>query len=170
MRTRVRLTAATMVGLAAVLGATTACQRTTEGTVAQTTEPGPPISSDDPITTDGPSIPGLPGIEIPNLPLPTRNTDVPEVPAPANALDMTCEEYNDLDEATRVAVVRKILAQEGNPLGPDGEFVGQMLADAACQFLPSATVSEVLMGGSAAVTDRRLAAVTPSRDSLLPHG
>jgi hypothetical protein len=136
-----------MVGLAAVFGATTACQRTTEGTVAQTTEPGPPISSDDP-TTDAPSIPGLPEIEIPNLPLPTRNTDVPEVPAPANALDMTCEEYNDLDEATRVAVVREILAQEGNPLGPDGEFVGQILADAACQFLPSATVSEVLMGGS----------------------
>jgi hypothetical protein len=43
--------------------------------------------------------------------------------------------------------VRQILAQEGNPLGPDGEFVGQMLADAACQFLPTATVSEVLMGG-----------------------
>lgn len=149
--TRVRLTAATMVGLAAVLGATTACQRTTEGTVAQTTEPGPPISSDDPTSPDDPGIPGLPGlpdIEIPNLPLPTRNTDVPEVPAPANALDMTCEEYNELDEATRVAVVREILAQEGNPLGPDGEFVGQILADAACQFLPTATVSEVLMGGS----------------------
>jgi hypothetical protein len=140
-----------MVGLAAVLGATTACQRTTEGTVAQTTEPGPPISSDDPTSPDNPGIPGLPGlpdIEIPNLPLPTRNTDVPEVPAPANALEMTCEEYNELDEATRVAVVREILAQEGNPLGPDGEFVGQILADAACQFLPTATVSEVLMGGS----------------------
>jgi len=146
MNTRVRLTAATMVGLAAVLGATTACQRTTEGVVAQTTEPGPPISSDDP-TTGLPGIPGLPDIGIPNLPLPTRNTDVPEVPAPANALEMTCEEYNDLDEATRVAVVRKILAQEGNPLGPDGEFVGQMLADAACQFIPSAMVSEVLLGG-----------------------
>ncbi|MDN5569843.1 MAG: hypothetical protein L0G22_01060, partial [Propionibacteriaceae bacterium] len=39
------------------------------------------------------------------------------------------------------AVVREILAQEGNPLGPDGEFVGQILADAACQFLPTATVS-----------------------------
>jgi hypothetical protein len=148
MKTRVRLTAATMVGLAAVLGATTACQRTTEGTVAQTTEPGPPISSTDPTTTGRPGMPGLPDIGIPNLPLPTRNTDIPEVPAPANALDMPCEEYNDLDEATRVAVVRKILAQEGNPLGPDDEFIGQMLADAACQFLKSATVSEVLMGGS----------------------
>lgn len=147
MNTRARATAATMIGLAAVLGVT-ACQQTTEGTVAQTTEPGPPISSDDP--TDGPSIPGLPDIGIPNLPnipLPTRNTDVPTVPAPANALEMNCEEFSALDEATRVAVVREILAQEGNPLGPDGEFVGQILADAACQFLPTATVSEVLMGG-----------------------
>lgn len=136
-----------MIGLAAVLGVTTACQQTTEGTVAQTTEPGPPLpSASDP---DGePQIPGLPDIRIPNLPLPTRDTDVPTVPAPANALDMTCEEFSALDEATRVAVVREILAQEGNPLGPDGEFVGQILADAACQFLPSATVSEVLMGGS----------------------
>ncbi|MFB1294275.1 hypothetical protein ACAG24_002055 [Mycobacterium sp. pW049] len=149
MRMHVRVTAA-MIGLAAVLG-TAACTQTTEGVVAQTTEPGPPLPSADDTPTDEPSIPGLPGlpdIEIPNLPLPTRNTDVPEVPAPANSLEMTCDEYNALDEATRVAVVREILSQEGNPLGPDGEFVGQILADAACQFLPSATVSEVLMGGS----------------------
>lgn len=144
-----RVTAA-MIGLAAVLG-TAACTQTTEGVVAQTTEPGPPLPSSDDTPTDEPSIPGLPGlpdIEIPNLPLPTRNTDVPEVPAPANSLEMTCDEYNALDEATRVAVVREVLSQEGNPLGPDGEFVGQILADAACQFLPSATVSEVLMGGT----------------------
>ena len=148
----VRMTAA-MIGLAAVLG-TAACSQTTEGVVAQTTEPGPPLPSSDDSPTGEPGMPGLPGlpglpdIDIPNLPLPTRNTDVPEVPAPPNALSMTCEEYNDLDEATRVAVVREILSQEGNPLGPDGEFVGQILADAACQFLPSATVSEVLMGGT----------------------
>lgn len=149
MRTHVRVTAA-MIGLAAVLGSA-ACTQTTEGVVAQTTEPGPPLPSSDDTPTDEPSIPGLPGlpdIEIPNLPLPTRNTDVPEVPAPANSLEMTCDEYNALDEATRVAVVREVLSQEGNPLGPDGEFVGQILADAACQFLPSATVSEVLMGGA----------------------
>ncbi|MBB2993767.1 hypothetical protein FHR72_005278 [Mycolicibacterium iranicum] len=143
MKTHVRMIAATF-GLAAVLG-TAACTQTTEGVVAQTTEPGPPLTSERTPTTS-PGIPGLPDIEIPNLPLPTRNTDVPEVPAPPNALSMSCEEYNSLDEATRVAVVREILSQEGNPLGPDGEFVGQILADAACQFLPSATVSEVLMG------------------------
>lgn len=147
MTTHARVTAAALAGLALVLAATTACQRTTEGSVAMTTEPGPPLPSA-PTTTRGPSIPGLPDITLPNIPLPTRRTDLPVVPAPANATTMTCEEYNDLDEATRVAVVREILAQENNPLGPGGEVVGQVLADAACQFLPGATVSEVLMGGS----------------------
>jgi hypothetical protein len=93
-------------------------------------------------------MPGLPGIPIPNIPIPgfPRNTDVPTVPAPPNAETMTCKEFSGLDEATRLAVIRAILAKENNPLGPNGESVGQMLAEAACQFLPNATVSEVLMG------------------------
>jgi hypothetical protein len=149
MKTHLRVTAATVVGLGVVFGGlTTACQRTTEGSVAQTTQPGPPLTSQPTTSSSKPSTPGLPDIQIPNIPLPTRNTNVPEVPAPANSLEMTCQEFADLDEATRVAVVRAILAQRDNPLGPDGEFVGQILADAACQFLPTATVSEVLMGAS----------------------
>ena len=150
VKTHLRVAATALIGLAIVLGLTTACQRTTEGTVAQTTEPGPPLPSAPTTTSGRPGIPGLPeipGIPIPNIPLPTRNTNVPEVPAPPNATSMTCGEYNDLDEATRVAVVREILTQENYPLGPDGEFVGQILADAACQFLPGARVSEILMGG-----------------------
>ncbi|MDY6998138.1 MAG: hypothetical protein SW019_16180 [Actinomycetota bacterium] len=152
-KTPIRTAATALVGLGLVLGLTTACQRTTEGTVAQTTEPGPPLTSAPtaPSRSPGvPAIPGLPeipGIPIPNIPLPTRNTNVPEVPAPPNATSMMCEEYNELDEATRVAVVRAILAEENNPLGPDGEFIGQILADAACQFLPGARVAELLMGG-----------------------
>ena len=74
------------------------------------------------------------------------NTNVPVVPAPPNALTMKCSEFNKLDEATRLAVIRAVLAQENNPLGPNGESVGQMLVEAACQFLPQATVSEVLTG------------------------
>ncbi|HEX2283438.1 MAG TPA: hypothetical protein VHI10_01220 [Mycobacterium sp.] len=139
MKTYVRATAAALI----LVGVTTACQRTTEGSVAMTTEPGPPLTTTrSPATT----MPGMPGIPIPNLPLPTRNTDVPVVPAPPNALTMTCDEFNGLDEATRVAVIREILKQENNPLGPDGENVGQMLVEAACQFLPDATVNEVLLG------------------------
>ncbi len=115
--------------------------------VPQTAEPGPPLTSSPTTSRRTPTIPGLPEIRIPNIPLPTRNTDVPVVPAPPNALTMKCQEFSDLDEAERVAVVREILAQKDNPLGPDGEFVGQILADAACRFLPTAKVSDVLMGG-----------------------
>ena len=34
---------------------------------------------------------------------------------------MKCSEFNDLDKATRLAVIRAILAQENNILGPDNE-------------------------------------------------
>lgn len=146
MKTRVRVTTAAVAGLAIVLGASTACQRTTEGAVAQTTQPGPPLTTEPSSPSRLPSIPGLPEITIPNLPLPTRGSDVPTVPPPPNATSMSCEEYSTLDEATRLAVVRAILEQGSNPLGPNGETVGQLLADAACQFLPSAKVSDVLMG------------------------
>jgi hypothetical protein len=138
------------VGMAAaaliLAGLTVGCERSTPGTVAMTTQPGPPIASSTrpPKTT----VPGLPGIPIPDIPLPgfPRNTNVPVVPAPPNALTMTCTDFNKLDEATRLAVIRAILAQKNNPLGPNGESVGQMLVEAACQVLPQATVSEVLMG------------------------
>ena len=136
-----------MAGAALILaGLTAGCERSTPGTVAMTTQPGPPITS--PSTKTPTTVPGLPGIPIPDIPIPgfPRNTDVPVVPAPPNALTMTCADFNKLDEATRLAVIRAILAQENNPLGPNGESVGQMLVDAACQFLPQATVSEVLMG------------------------
>ena len=136
-----------MAGAALILaGLTAGCERTTPGTVAMTTQPGPPITS--PSTKTPTTVPGLPGIPIPDIPIPgfPRNTDVPVVPAPPNALTMTCSDFTKLDEATRLAVIRAILAQENNPLGPNGESVGQMLAEAACQFLPQATVSEVLMG------------------------
>jgi len=136
-----------VAGAALILaGLTAGCERTTPGTVAMTTQPGPPITS--PSTKTPTTVPGLPGIPIPDIPIPgfPRNTDVPVVPAPPNALTMTCSDFTKLDEATRLAVIRAILAQENNPLGPNGESVGQMLAEAACQFLPQATVSEVLMG------------------------
>jgi len=143
MNTHVRVTTAAALIL---LGLTTGCERTTPGTVAMTTQPGPPITST--TRTPTPSVPGLPGIPMPDIPIPgfPRNTNVPVVPAPPNALTMKCSEFNKLDEATRLAVIRGVLAQENNPLGPNGESVGQMLVEAACQFLPEATVSEVLMG------------------------
>ncbi|MGV0849428.1 hypothetical protein ABQF03_04395 [Mycolicibacterium phlei] len=127
------------------------CSQTTEGSVAMTTEPGPPLNSPTrgPSGIPGlPSIPGLPDIRIPNLPLPTRKTDVPEVPPPPNALTMSCREFIALDDPTRLAVIREVLKQENNPLGPNGEGIGEILVETACQFLPNATVNEVLLGGT----------------------
>jgi hypothetical protein len=91
-----------------------------------------------------PGFPSMPKIPIPGLPGP--KTNVPQVPAPPDALTMTCQKFNGLDEATRLAVIRAILAKQSNPLGPNGEEIGGLLAEAACQFLPDAKVSEVLMG------------------------
>jgi hypothetical protein len=149
MKTHVRVTAAALI----LAGLATGCQRTTEGAVAMTTEPGPPIASG-PTTTRAPStglpgLPNIPGIEIPGIEIPgLPNTDLPEVPAPPNALTMTCSEYNDLDEATQLAVIRAILAQEGNPLGPEDEMVALLMANSMCQFLPDAVVSDMVLGGS----------------------
>jgi hypothetical protein len=141
MRTNVWVAGAALI----LVGVTAGCERTTPGTVAMTTQPGPPITS----TTRTPrTMPGLPGIPIPNIPIPgfPGNTNLPVVPAPPNALTMQCSDFNKLDQATQLAVIRAILTQQNNPLGPNGASVGQMLAEAACQFLPQATVSEVLLG------------------------
>jgi hypothetical protein len=143
MRTHVWVAAIALV----ILGLT-GCERTTPGTVAMTTQPGPPLthSPRTPSTANPnfpiPGLPNLPKIPIPGFPGP--RTNVPAVPAPPDALTMTCEKFNGLDEATRLAVVRAIMAKQNNPLGPDAQDIGQMLIEAACQFLPNAKVSEVL--------------------------
>ena len=151
MRTHLRVTAAALV----FVGLATGCSRTTPGTVAMTTEPGPPIASPRTPSTDDPgfpSIPGLPDINIPGLPgIPgfpmPGNTDVPEVPAPANAQTMKCSEYSKLDEATQRAVIRAILAEQQNQQGPESEMVAAIMATTMCEFLPSAVVKEVVVGG-----------------------
>ena len=63
MKTHVRVTAAALI----LAGLATGCSRTTEGTVAMTTEPGPRTTSR---PSSSPTIPGLPNIEIPNIPIP----------------------------------------------------------------------------------------------------
>ena len=142
MKTYVRVGAAALI----VVGLAAGCSRTTEGTVAMTTEPGPPISSGD-TETGSPTIPGLPDIQLPNIPgLPgLPGSDVPDVPAPANAQTMTCEEYTGLDEATQKAVVRAILTEDG-VTDETAELTAMLMAGAMCQFMPELTVSEVVSG------------------------
>ncbi|WP_163688606.1 hypothetical protein [Mycolicibacterium gadium] len=142
MKTYVRVGASALI----VVGLAAGCSRTTEGTVAMTTEPGPPISSGDNETSQ-PTIPGLPNIELPDIPgLPGfPGNDVPDVPAPANAQTMTCEEYTGLDEATQKAVVKAILNEDG-VTEEMAELTAMLMAGAMCQFMPDMKVSEVVSG------------------------
>jgi hypothetical protein len=150
MRTHLRVTAAALI----FVGVATGCARTTEGAVAQTTEPGPPIESPRRTPSAQPTLPGIPGLpNIPGLPqfpgLP-GNTNVPDVPAPANWDTMKCSEFSKLDEASQKAVIKAILKDAGNQQGQgsESEVVAGLMATAMCSFLPSAVVKEVVMGGS----------------------
>jgi hypothetical protein len=142
MKTHVRMGAATLI----VIGLATGCQQTTEGSVAMTTEPGPDLTSE-PTATAEPTIPGLPGFEIPDIPgLPgLPGSDVPDVPPPPNAQTMKCDEFADLDEATQKAVVRAILTEDGQT-DETAEMTALLMAGAMCQFMPDLTVSEVVSG------------------------
>ncbi|MCV7038977.1 hypothetical protein [Mycolicibacterium moriokaense] len=142
MKTYVRVGATALI----VIGLATGCQRTTEGNVAMTTEPGPDLTTE-PTATAQPTIPGLPGFEIPDIPgLPgLGGNDVPDVPPPPNAQTMTCEEYNSLDEATQKAVIRAILKEDGVTDNMT-ELTAILMAGAMCQFMPDMTVSEVVSG------------------------
>ena len=120
----VRVTAVVMMSLALA-----ACVKTVDGSVAMTTEPGPPITSP---TATRPTSP--------------TTTETSEVPAPANAKTMTCEEFSSLDKETRLAVVKEILAEENSMFGPLGEEFAEQMASSMCQFLPDKTVAEVLLG------------------------
>ncbi|WP_245234090.1 hypothetical protein [Mycobacterium sp. PS03-16] len=102
MRAR-RVTAAALL-LAGVL---TGCTRTVTGTVAQTTEPGPPVP---------------------------------------DAQTITCAEYIDLDEDAQLAVVGELTGDGGGSLGSQGTVVAKTLADAICEYLPTARLSEILIG------------------------
>jgi len=139
MRTRVLIAGASIVLAAGI----TACERTTPGTVAMTTEPGASLSTT-PRSTTRPTLPSFPGI--PGLPSTPRTSS--DVPPPSNSLTMTCEEYNDLDPDTQTAVIEKIVAQEGSVIGPQNTEIAKTLADAMCQFMPTSTVNELLLGGS----------------------
>jgi hypothetical protein len=142
MKTHVRMGAAALI----VIGLATGCQQTTEGSVAMTTEPGPDLTSE-PTATAEPTIPGLPGFEIPDIPgLPgLPGSDVPDVPPPPNAQTMKCDEFADLDEATQKAVVRAILTEDGQT-DETAEMTALLMAGAMCQFMPDLTVSEVVSG------------------------
>ena len=130
MRTRVLGAAAVFVVAAALAG----CDRTTEGTVAMTTEAGPPLRS----STSARPTPSSPRTSTPRT---SSNT-----PPPGDPLAVTCQEYVDLDEANRTTVVEEILKDETAVLSPGDAEIAKTLADAVCTFLPDSTVAEILLG------------------------
>lgn len=91
-----------------------------------------------------PTLPGIPGI--PGLPSTPRTSS--NVPPPPNSLTMKCEEYNKLDADTQLAVIQKIVSQDGSVIGQQNIEIAKTLADAMCQFIPSSTVNDLLLGGS----------------------
>jgi hypothetical protein len=60
---------------------------------------------------------------------------------------MTCKEYNGLDADTQLAVIQKIVSQDGSVIGQQNIEIAKTLADAMCQFMPSSTVSQLLLAG-----------------------
>lgn len=104
-----------------------ACVKTTEGSVAMTTEPGGPITT----TTTS---------------TPTPTTTTSEVPAPPGALTMTCAEFVKLDPDERLAVVREILSEENSAFGPLGDEFSETMANTMCEYMPERTVREILTG------------------------
>ncbi len=149
MRTDLRVVAAALV----FVGLATGCSRTTEGAVAQTTEPGPPINSPTRAPSAAPGFPGIPGLPtipgLPQIPGMPGSTNVPDVPAPAGWDTMKCGDFTKLDQAQQKAVIKAILKDSGNQnQGPESEMVAGLMATTMCQFLPSAVVKEVVLGGS----------------------
>lgn len=130
MRTRLVVVGAAL----AVAGVVAGCDRTTSGTVAMTTEPGPStrISTSAQPTTSTPRTS-------------TPRTSAPG-PPPGDALAVTCGDYIELDPADQEAVIEEILKDRASVLGPGDAEIAKTLADAVCTFLPDSTVSEILLG------------------------
>jgi hypothetical protein len=142
MSAHVRTAAAVLI----MTGVLAGCSSTTTGTVAQTTEPGPPLTTSRSPSSSRPTPTGMPTIpNIPGLPIPAPRT--PTVPAPANWQTMTCKEYTSADDATQIAVIDAIVSQPKSVFTKDMSSLAKSLADAMCTLVPSASVSDVVMGG-----------------------
>jgi hypothetical protein len=113
-----------------------ACEKTTHGSVAMTTEPGGPITTSTTTTTTP-------------RPTPTRtttSTTTSGVPAPANATTMKCGEFTQLGKPQRLAVVKQILQNSKSVFGPLGDDFAESMASTMCQFMTEETVYKVLTG------------------------
>ncbi|MFS0901108.1 hypothetical protein [Mycolicibacterium litorale] len=101
------LTARLAMGLLLSAGLLAGCTQTVTGTVAQTTEPGPPIP---------------------------------------DATSVTCKEYAALEEDAQLAIIGELMKEGSGGAGSQRTVVAKTLADAICEVLPSARLSDILIG------------------------
>lgn len=136
--TTARSVAATTAAALLLTGIVGACSRTVEGTAIRAGSPDATAETRIPTPSTRSSTPRSTPRSTPSR--------TPGAPPPGDALTTTCEQYNDLDTAGQDAVIEAILTQEGSVLGPENMEIAKSLTDAACQFLPDVTVSEILLG------------------------
>ena len=141
---RVRAAAAP-VAVAVVCLGLAACEKTTQGSVAMTTEPGPTTTST-PTTTTPTSTTPRPTPTRKPTPTTTTSTTTSGVPAPANATTMKCDEFTQLGKPQRLAVVKQILQNSKSVFGPLGDDFAESMASTMCQFMTEETVYQVLTG------------------------
>jgi hypothetical protein len=120
-----------------LLGGVAGCDRTIDGTVAMTTEAGPPISA--PSTAHRPTK---------SAPFPTGSPSTTYAPAPANALELTCADYTKLDVAARRSVIHAIVTQKPSAFTAETEEIARTFVDAACPYLTDAVVADILSGSN----------------------
>lgn len=109
MGTHARTRPAVLTAAAALLsaGLLAGCTQTVTGTVAMTTEPGPPVP---------------------------------------DAQTVTCREYGDLAEDAQLAIIGELMDAGTGRAGSQRTKVAKTLADAICDVLPTARLSEILVG------------------------
>jgi hypothetical protein len=136
---------AAALALAACLGLA-ACEKTTGGSVAMTTEPGGPITTTTRTTTPRTTTPTTQSTTPTSSTTSTTSTTTSGVPAPAGATTMKCSDYTQLPKPQRLAVVQQILQNNSSVFGPLGADFAETMATTMCQFTTEETVYQVLTG------------------------
>ncbi|WP_341268000.1 hypothetical protein [Gordonia malaquae] len=77
---------------------------------------------------------------------PPSSAPASTVPAPSNALTMSCTEFMGLDQATKQAVTTEIIAGNRTIVNPNNTSLAVVLAEAMCTHEPNSTVNTALGG------------------------
>lgn len=72
-------------------------------------------------------------------------TTEPGPPIP-DATSITCKEYISLEEDAQLAIVGELMKESSDRSGNQRTIVAKTPADAICEVLPSAKLSDILIG------------------------